>query len=171
VTALERFDEMVSVYLDEALDAEGMAELNSLLATRPEYAARFATLARLHGALYELQAQPRSPVREPAEKRARMLALCLLVAAFASLLAAAAFPREPIGRVLVGLFWFGAGAACGTGAGISLRWGRLWGKGSRVLQRQVEPGKYWGSVVALILCSLVGMVWGIGIWLGRLGWR
>jgi len=55
MTALDRFDELVSNYLDEALDVEGMGELNSLLATRPDYAARFVRLSRLHGALRELE--------------------------------------------------------------------------------------------------------------------
>lgn len=55
MNALERFDDLVSIYLDEALDAEGMAELNSLLATRPDYATRFVRLSRLHGGLRELE--------------------------------------------------------------------------------------------------------------------
>jgi hypothetical protein len=54
MTAQERFDELVSDYLDEALNDVGMTELNSLLATRSEYATRFVKLSRLHGGLREL---------------------------------------------------------------------------------------------------------------------
>lgn len=54
MTALERFDDMVSNYFDEALDPEGIAELDGLLATRPDYAERFVRLSRLHGGLREV---------------------------------------------------------------------------------------------------------------------
>jgi hypothetical protein len=67
MTAEERFDGLVSSYLDEALDAEGMSELNGLLATRADYAARFVKLSRLHGGLREIQR--REPAVAPPERR------------------------------------------------------------------------------------------------------
>ncbi len=67
MNAQERFDDLVSSYLDEALDAEGMSELNSLLATRPDYATRFVRLSRLHGGLRELEG--RGPVAVPSPRR------------------------------------------------------------------------------------------------------
>jgi len=65
MNAQERFDDLVSTYLDEALDAEGMAELNTLLATRPDYATRFVRLSRLHGGLRELEGPGTAAVRPP----------------------------------------------------------------------------------------------------------
>jgi anti-sigma factor RsiW len=56
MTAKDRFDALVSGYLDDAIDAEGAAELSALLASRPDCARRFARLSRLHGCLRELQA-------------------------------------------------------------------------------------------------------------------
>jgi hypothetical protein len=61
MTALDRFDRLVSEYLDEALDGEGVAELGTLLASRPEYAARFVRLSRLHGGLRELHRPAPAP--------------------------------------------------------------------------------------------------------------
>lgn len=49
----ELFEEKVSLYLDDGLDDNGIAELNQLL-TRPELAARFVRLTRIHGSLREL---------------------------------------------------------------------------------------------------------------------
>ena len=49
----QSFEELVSLYLDDALDAEGLAELNRLL-TQPEFAARFVHLSRVHGGMREL---------------------------------------------------------------------------------------------------------------------
>lgn len=65
MTALDRFDELVSNYLDEALDVEGLGELNTLLATRPDYAARFVRLSRLHAGLRELAGSGPAAVRAP----------------------------------------------------------------------------------------------------------
>lgn len=65
MTALDRFDELVSNYLDEALDVEGMGELNTLLATRPDYAARFVRISRLHGGLRELAGAGPAAIRPP----------------------------------------------------------------------------------------------------------
>lgn len=81
MTAQERFDELVSDYLDEALDAEGTTELSTLLATRPDYAARFVKLARVHGALRELAGPPALP-----RKSGRWLFVLALAAAGLALL-------------------------------------------------------------------------------------
>ena len=81
MTARERFDELVSNYLDDALDAEGTTELSSLLATRPEYAARFVTFSRLHAGLRDV-ASPAPPVGGP-----RRWVLFVALAAGAILLA------------------------------------------------------------------------------------
>lgn len=58
MTAKDRFDELVSGYLDESLDEDGVREINALLQAGPEYAARFTDLSRLHGALRELEGPP-----------------------------------------------------------------------------------------------------------------
>jgi len=101
-----------------------------------------------------------------------ILALTLGGVGFLSMLVAAAgLQREPVGRILVGLFWFGLGAANGTGAAVALRMDRLWLKGRRVVERCVEPGKYWTLVLTLASCGTIGVGWGVGIWLGWLPWR
>jgi anti-sigma factor RsiW len=81
MTTQERFDDLVSNYLDEALDAEGMTELNTLLATRPDYATRFVKLSRIHGALRELAGPPPLP-----RKSRRWLLVVALAAAVTALL-------------------------------------------------------------------------------------
>ena len=55
MSARVRFDELVSTWLDDALDPEGIAELDALLVAKPEYARRFVRLGLLHGCLRELQ--------------------------------------------------------------------------------------------------------------------
>jgi FecR-like protein len=47
------FDDLVSLYFDDALDADGVAELNRML-TQPELAKRFVHLSRVHGGMREL---------------------------------------------------------------------------------------------------------------------
>jgi hypothetical protein len=87
MTPQERFDGLVSDYLDEGLDGEGMGELSTLLATRPEYATRFVKLSRLHGGLRELQgphpAGAKSPGRILWAVALAILAGILLLLAFA----------------------------------------------------------------------------------------
>lgn len=80
MTAQERFDELVSEYLDEALDDEGMTELSTLLATRAQYAARFVMLSRLHGGLRELQG-PRPAPRDPPRRILWAVVIAVLAAA------------------------------------------------------------------------------------------
>lgn len=82
MTAKERFDELVSSYLDESLDDDGVRELDSLLATKPEYAARFTAFSRLHAGLCELD----GPLPEPPESRwsPRLLVAALVAAAIAA---------------------------------------------------------------------------------------
>jgi hypothetical protein len=53
---LEEFDDLASLYLDDALPAERLEDFNRALAGRPELAARFVRLGRVHGGLRELQA-------------------------------------------------------------------------------------------------------------------
>lgn len=84
MTAQERFDELISEYLDETLDAEGTSELGTLVATRPEFAARFVLFARLHGGLREMLAPPPAP---PAPRRRLPVAAIVAVAVAILLLA------------------------------------------------------------------------------------
>ena len=49
------FDDLVSLWLDDALPAERASELSRLLAERPELASRFVRLGRIHGGLRELE--------------------------------------------------------------------------------------------------------------------
>jgi hypothetical protein len=51
----ESFEDLVSLYFDDALDSEGIVELNRLL-TQPEFAARFVHLSKVHGGMRELSA-------------------------------------------------------------------------------------------------------------------
>jgi hypothetical protein len=53
--AARRFDDLVSLYLDEALDPEGVEELSRLLVARADLAARFVRLGRVHGFLREIE--------------------------------------------------------------------------------------------------------------------
>lgn len=52
----EEFDDLVSLYLDEALPPERVEEFDRLLATHPDLAARFVRLGRIHGGLREHEA-------------------------------------------------------------------------------------------------------------------
>jgi anti-sigma factor RsiW len=61
MSAAGRFDELVSSWLDETLDPEGIAELDALLVAKPDYARRFVRIGRLHAGLRELQAPPAAP--------------------------------------------------------------------------------------------------------------
>ena len=63
----ESFEDLVSLYFDEALDPEGIAELNRLL-IQPGMAARFLHLSRVHGGMRELSSVP---AEVPAAFRAR----------------------------------------------------------------------------------------------------
>jgi hypothetical protein len=58
----EEFDDLASLYLDDALPADRAEDFNRTLATRPELAARFVRLGRIHGGLRELEGMtlPRS---------------------------------------------------------------------------------------------------------------
>jgi anti-sigma factor RsiW len=63
MTAQDRFDELVSDYLDGGLDDEGLTELSTLLVARAEYASRFVRLSRLHASLREVQAPELDPAK------------------------------------------------------------------------------------------------------------
>ncbi len=52
----EEFDDLVSLYLDDALPPERIQEFNRMLADRPDLAARFVRLGRVHGGVRELEA-------------------------------------------------------------------------------------------------------------------
>ena len=64
----ESFEDLVSLYFDDALDAEGLAELNRLL-TQPEFAARFVHLSRVHGGMRELSSGAAKAGTEPSRRR------------------------------------------------------------------------------------------------------
>ena len=83
MTPQERFDELVSGYLDGSLDEDGTGELNSLLAAKPEYATRFTSLSRLHGFLVELEGPP-SPA--PDRLKAYLLIAALVAAGVLALI-------------------------------------------------------------------------------------
>jgi hypothetical protein len=51
----DRFDQLVSHYLDDGLDPESVDELNGLLASRPDCARRFVRLSRLHASMREIE--------------------------------------------------------------------------------------------------------------------
>lgn len=61
---IESFEDRVSLYFDDALDPEGLAELSRLLA-QPEMAARFVRLSRVHGGMRELSSVPAATPRQP----------------------------------------------------------------------------------------------------------
>ena len=89
MTAQERFDGLVSNYFDEALDPEGMGELNSLLVSRPDYALRFVKLSRVHAALRERAGPP-----VPRASRRGTLVVAVVAAAAAILLGLLFFLRR-----------------------------------------------------------------------------
>lgn len=94
----ERFEDLVSFYFDDALDSEGLGELNLLLATRPDLASRFVHLGRVHGGLRELSgARVES---SPAPSRRRMLLMLAPPAlAAAAFLALVFFLTRPSARL------------------------------------------------------------------------
>lgn len=63
---LRRFDDLVSRYLDGALSAGEVEELNHRIVADPEAASRFASLSRVHGALRESLGAQRIPARRRA---------------------------------------------------------------------------------------------------------
>ena len=69
----DRFEDLVSFYFDDALDPEGVAELNELLATRQDLAARFVRLGRVHGGMRELSGVAGSSARAPRRRRTLFL--------------------------------------------------------------------------------------------------
>jgi anti-sigma factor RsiW len=92
MTAKERFDELVSDYLDEALNDEAMTELSTLLATRAEYATRFVMLSRLHGALRDLLDRGPAP---KAAKSPRWILWAVVMAILAAILALLTLALRP----------------------------------------------------------------------------
>jgi hypothetical protein len=81
----EHFDDLVSFYFDDALDPEGLAELNQLLATRLDLASRFVHLGRVHGGFRELSASPIESSRAPNRRRTLLLVIPPTLAAAAFL--------------------------------------------------------------------------------------
>jgi len=83
----ERFEDLVSFYFDDALEAEGLAELNLLLATRPDLASRFVHLGRVHGGLRELSGTRVESSPAPSRRRALLMLAppALAAAAFLAL--------------------------------------------------------------------------------------
>lgn len=69
----ERFEDLVSFYFDDALDSEGLAELDLLLATRPDLASRFVHLGRVHGGLRELSGARVEFSPAPGRRRALLM--------------------------------------------------------------------------------------------------
>ncbi len=69
----DRFEDLVSFYFDDALDAEGVAELNQLLSTRQDLAARFVHLGRVHGGMRELSATVGSSAQVLIRRRSLLL--------------------------------------------------------------------------------------------------
>jgi len=67
------FEDLVSLYFDDELDSEGVAELNRLLETRPDLASRFVSLGRVHGGMRELFATVGSSARTPIRRRRFLL--------------------------------------------------------------------------------------------------
>jgi hypothetical protein len=68
---IQEFDDLVSLHFDDALPAERLEEFNRLLATRPDLAARFVGLGRIHGSLREVEAAELSASK--ASRRSRFL--------------------------------------------------------------------------------------------------
>jgi hypothetical protein len=67
------FEDLVSLYFDDALDSEGVAELNHLLATQPDLASRFVRLGRVHGGMRELSGTVGSSAQAPIRRRSLLL--------------------------------------------------------------------------------------------------
>lgn len=91
------FEDLVSLYFDDALDAEGIATLNVLLASRPDLARRFVTLGRVHAGIQELSGR----TAQPSHRRPRrVLVGRVLVAAAAAGILLAVFLLRPDGARL-----------------------------------------------------------------------
>lgn len=80
-----RFDELVWLYLDEALDPEGQEELDRHLVAEGNGAARFVRLSRLHGGLRE--AEGARGVAEPRRRGPGLLVAAALLVLLALALA------------------------------------------------------------------------------------
>lgn len=92
----EEFDDLASLYLDGALPPERVADFNRALAERPELAARFVRLGRVHGGLRELEAIEAAGSGGPALRpRRSLLAYVPLGFAAALLIGLAAYLSQP----------------------------------------------------------------------------
>ena len=98
MTTPPTFDDLVSLYFEDALDAGGLEELNVLLATRPDLAARFVHLGRIHGALRELEAGSGAREVVPVRRRA-WLAWAIPGMAAAAFLALVGLLARPSARL------------------------------------------------------------------------
>lgn len=85
------FEDLVSLYFDKALDAEGVAALNVLLASRPDLARRFVTLGRVHAGIQELSGRMAQPARRTSTRRIILTGALLAAAAAGILLAVSLF--------------------------------------------------------------------------------
>lgn len=94
----ESFEDLVSLYFDHALDAEGMAELNRLLASKPDLAARFVRMGRVHAGIKELSGSRSSSVR-PGASRRKVLLWMTPAAAAAGFLVLTLFIARPSARL------------------------------------------------------------------------
>jgi len=81
------FEDLVSLYFDDALDADGTAALNVLLASRPDLARRFVTLSRVHAGIQELSGRVAQPSRRTPSRRILFTGALLAAAAAGVLLA------------------------------------------------------------------------------------
>ena len=94
----ESFEDLVSLYFDHALDAEGVAELNRLLASKPELAARFVRMGRVHAGIKELSGSKASSVR-PGVSRRKVFLWITPAAAAAGFLVLTLFIARPSARL------------------------------------------------------------------------
>lgn len=114
MSADPRFDDLVSAYLDDALEPCGVSELNALRRSDPGCARRFVTLTHVHASLKELRsstvaegepeaqmlkrgARPRGLLRPPASLVPLGMAAAFLVLVFFLL-----FPHERLMGPTVG---------------------------------------------------------------------
>lgn len=94
----EVFEDLVSLYFDHALDAEGMAELNRLLGSKPELAARFVRMGRVHAGIQELSGSRASSVPSRVSRR-KLLLWISPAAAAVGFLALTLFIARPSARL------------------------------------------------------------------------